>query len=65
MIANWRVVDICQLSFEKLESIFFGVASYLGLGDGISLDLGDENQLGLVVRWSVPLLSDMTSYCGS
>ena len=43
---GWR----CQLSSQKLESIFFGVASYLDLGDGISLDLGDGNRLGLVVQ---------------
>jgi hypothetical protein len=39
---GWR----CQLSSQKLESIFFGVASYLDLGDGISLGLGDGNRLG-------------------
>jgi hypothetical protein len=35
---GWR----CQLSSQKLESIFFGVASYLDLGDG--------NWLGVVVQ---------------
>ena len=46
MKGGWR----CQLSSQKLESIFFGVASYLDLGDGISLDLGDGNRLGWVVQ---------------
>ena len=46
MKGGWR----CQFSSQKLESIFFGVASYLDLGDGISLDLGDVNRLGWVVQ---------------
>ena len=46
MKGGWR----CQFSSQKLESIFFGVASYLDLGDGISLDLGDVNRLGWVIQ---------------
>jgi hypothetical protein len=51
VIANWRAVGVANYLLKNWSRFSLGlVASYLDLGDGIGLDLGDGNRLGLVVQ---------------
>jgi hypothetical protein len=65
VIANWRAVDIANYLLKNWSRFSFGLPATWIWGMGSAWIWGMGIGLDWLYRWSVPLLSDRTSYCGS
>jgi hypothetical protein len=57
VIANWRAVGVANYLLKNWSRFSLGLPATWIWGIGIGLEW--------LYRWSVPLLSDTASYCGS
>jgi hypothetical protein len=65
VIANWRAVDIANYLLQNWSRFSLGLPATWIWGMGSAWIWGMGIGLDWLYRWSVPLLSDTTSYCGS